>query len=315
MSPTVGATAGTEFSGIVAALGNNVGADSNNNNNKTAPVRIGDRVVGGIFGNNPLRHDNGAFAQYVAVPSRLVWRVPDGMDLAAAVTLPTALATVGLSLFQYMKLPMPQGNNNLQTPSEGPYVLVYGGGTATGCMAIQILKWAGFRPITTCSDASKERALRLGAAATFDYHSPDCSAQIGEYTAGTLGLALDCITDSSSMALCYEALGSEGGRYVALDFFPLRCHTRRSVQPDWVCTYTQFGHPVAWAPPYNLDARPHDHRTAESWYVVSQQLLDQGRIEPLPVEERSGGLAAIGEGMKEVRSGQIQGRKLVYPIA
>jgi aspyridone synthetase trans-acting enoyl reductase len=308
LSPAVGATSGTEFSGVVAALGKEVNTD------KATQVQVGDRVVGGIFGNNPLRLDNGAFAEYVAVPSRLIWRVPDDMDLAAAATIPTALATVGLSLFQYMKLPMPEYNHSTES-EEGRWVLVHGGGTSTGCMAIQILKWAGFKPITTCSDASRERALRLGAVATFDYHSPDCSAQIREYTAGTLGLALDCITDSSSMALCYEALGSAGGRYVALDFFPLRGHTRRSVVPAWVCTYTQFGNPVTWAPPYNFDARPDDLRTAEAWYVVSQQLLNEGRIEPHPMEKRSGGLAAIGEGMREVRSGRVQGRKLVYPIA
>jgi aspyridone synthetase trans-acting enoyl reductase len=269
--------------------------------------------VGGIFGNNPLRRDNGAFAEYVAVPARLVWHVPTGMDLASAATLPTALATVGLSLFQYMKLPMPDSSPDNR--STGSWVLVHGGGTSTGCMAIQVLKWAGFRPITTCSENSKERAIRLDAVATFDYRLPNCGPEIREHTGGSLGLALDCITDSASMALCYEALGTEGGRYVALDFFPLRGHTRRSVVPDWVCTYTQFGNPVAWAPPYNFDARPDDLRCAEAWYALSQRLLDEGSIKPHPKEERSGGLAALGEAMKEVRKGQVKGRKLVYPIA
>ncbi|KAK6851557.1 Trans-enoyl reductase apdC [Apiospora arundinis] len=91
------------------------------------------------------------------------------------------------------------------------------------------------------------------------------------------------------MALCYEALGPAGGRYVALDSFPLRGHTRRSVVPDWVCTYTQFGEPVAWAAPYNFDARPDDRRCAEAWYAVAQALLDAGRLEAHPKEERRGG--------------------------
>ncbi|KAI8276037.1 Trans-enoyl reductase [Colletotrichum sp. SAR11_57] len=261
MSPAVGATSGTEFAGVIVALGISVAGSDNAVRVKRhmRQLEIGDRVVGGIFGNNPLRRDNGAFAEYVAVPARLIWHVPTSMDLAAAVTLPTALATVGLSLFQYMKLPMPSPNSSADQDTAGSWVLVHGGGTSTGCMAIQVLKWAGFRTVTTCGSAeSKARAESLGAEVVFDYHSPTCGSDILEHTEGALGLALDCITDTSSMALCYEALGSKGGRYVGLDFFPLRGHTRRSVVPDWVCTYTQFGNPVAWAPPYNLDARPED---------------------------------------------------------
>jgi aspyridone synthetase trans-acting enoyl reductase len=317
MSPSPGATSGTDFSGVVVALGANVDADKFRANNNMKPIKIGDRVLGGVFGNNPLRHDNGAFAEYVAVPARLVWHVPTGMDFATAATLPATIATVGLSLFQYLQLPMPSSSSSDSgpSPSAAPFVLVYGGGTATGAMAIQVLKLAGFTPITACSPATAAQAMHLGAAATFDYHSPTCGAEVREHTADSLALALDCITDTASIGICYEALGSAGGRYVALDSFPLRGHTRRSVMPDWVCTYTQFGHPITWVPPYNLDARPDDRDCAEAWYVVAQRLLDEGRIKAHPKEERSGGLAAVGEGMDEVRKGQIKGRKLVYPIA
>nr|BBJ34511.1 putative enoylreductase [Alternaria solani] len=318
MSPAEGATSGTEFAGIVVAIGDNVDSDTFRVENHMQRLNINDRVVGGIFGNNPLRRDNGAFAEYVAVPARLIWHVPAGMDFGTAVCLPAAIATVGLSLFQHMNLPIPTNLANeipTSTAAAGPWVLIHGGGTATGCMAIQVLKLCGFRTVTTCSSESAPRALRLGAAATFDYRSPDCGASVREFTSGELGLALDCITDTSSMALCYEALGPAGGRYVALDSFPLRGHTRRTVRPDWVCTYTQFGEPVAWAPPYNFDARPGDRRCAEAWYALAQHLLDKSLLEPHPKEERAGGLAAVADGMQEVRQGLVRGKKLVYPIA
>lgn len=314
MSPSPGATSGTDFSGVVVAIGSDVNKDTFRSTNGMKPVNVGDRVFGGVFGNNPLRHDNGAFAEYVAVPARLVWHIPSGMDFSTASTLGAAVATVGLSLFQYMQLPMPTTSSTASS-EDGPFVLVYGGGTATGAMAIQVLKVAGFRPITTCSSTSAAHATELGATATFDYRSPTCGAELREHTGDTLTLALDCITDTASMNICYEALGSAGGRYVALDSFPLRAHTRRSVVPDWVCTYSQFGHPIAWAAPYNLEARPEDLVTAEAWYVIAQKLIDQGLITAHPKEERLGGLAAIGEGMEAVRRGQIKGKKLVYPIS
>ncbi|KAJ1326931.1 aspyridone synthetase trans-acting enoyl reductase [Microdochium nivale] len=316
LSPAAGATSGTEFSGVVVSLGSQVPSDPFRLENKLKPLAVGDHVVGGVFGNNPLCPDNGAFAEYVAVPARLVWHVPAGMDLATAATLPAAIATVGLSLFQHMKLPMLSPTvQGQQQQEDGPFVLVYGGGTATGCMAIQVLRLAGYRPVTTCSDKSAPLARSLGAAAVFDYRSPDCGSAIREHTGGTLGLALDCITDTSSMSICYEALGGSGGRYIALDSFPVRGHTRRSVVPGWVCTYTQFGGPVAWAAPYNFDARPRDRDCAEAWYAVAQKLLDEGRLAAHPKEEREGGLDGVSGGMEEVRKGKVQGKKLVYTVA
>jgi len=310
MSPAKGATSGTEFSGTIVSLGS-----ASSRTTKTGkPLQVGDLVLGGIFGNNPLRRDNGAFAEYVAVPSSLVWHVPHGMDLATAASLPTALATVGLTLFQHMKLPLPETTDKIPEGSK-PWILVHGGGTASGCMAIQVLKLFGYRPITTCSKQSAERALRLGAETTFDYKMPNCGAAVRDHTSNSLALVLDCITDSTSMALCYEAMGSAGGKYVALEAFPIRGHTRRSIVPDWVCTYTQFGEPVAWAAPYNFDARPSHLNCARSWYAVAQQLLDEGLLEPHPVEERSGGLSAVKGGMEEVFKRHVKGKKLVYAVS
>ena len=260
MSPQVGATSGTDFSGIIAALGSEVESDAWRKDNGMRPVKIGDPVFGGTFGNNPLRPHNGAFADYVAVPNRLIWHMPQGTSFSTAATLGAALATVGLSLFNYLELPLPYSNS----PAK-PTILVYGGGTATGAMALQVLKEAGLPTITTCSASSAEQATRLGAQAWFDYKSPTCGADIREHTGDTLAYALDCITDTSSMGICYEALGSSGGRYVALDAFPVRGHTRRSVRPDFVVTPTQFGQAIRWTPPYDLEPRPHDLKCAEIW--------------------------------------------------
>lgn len=320
MSPSPGATSGVDFAGVIVALGSGVNSDQFRAENNMKPLVIGDRVFGGVFGNNPLRHDNGAFAEYVAVPARLIWHMPAAMDFATASTIGATLATVGLALFQYLQVPMPSAKTIAESQAaasperKARMALVYGGGTATGAMAIQVLKLAGFTPITTCSPGSAARAMHLGAAATFDYRSPTCGADLREHTANGLELALDCITDTTSMGICYEALGSAGGRYVALDAFPLRGHTRRSVAAEWVCTYTQFGHAVAWVPPYNLDARPRDREVAEAWYVIAQQLIDENRIESYPKEDRTGGLAAVGEGMRAVWKGEISGRKLAYPL-
>ncbi|KAJ5669811.1 alcohol dehydrogenase [Penicillium macrosclerotiorum] len=299
MSPSPEATSGCDFSGVIISMGSVV----------KSQVGVGDRVCGCVFGNNPIRLDNGAFAEYVAVPAQLVWKIPAQMSFQTAATLGIGFATAGLALYHGLQLPLP-----VSGPEVPSAVLVYGGGTATGTLAIQLLRLSGLTPITTCSPRNFNRVKRLGAVAAFDYRSPTCGTDIREYTRDRLALAMDCITDTRSMELCYTALGSAGGRYLALDPFPVRKHTRRSVQPDWICMFTQFDQFINWERPYNLDPRPEDRLFAERWYAVVQGLLDAGQIESHPYKERRGGLAGVAEGIDAVRKGEVNGYKLVYGV-
>lgn len=125
LSPSEGATLGCDFAGEVVAVGDAVGQN----------LIIGDRVFGCVFGNNPLELQNGAFAEYVVAPGDLVFRIPPDMSFATAATLAVGLSTVGLGLYHTLKLPLPG-----QPTKESATVLVYGGGTATGSLAIQMLR-------------------------------------------------------------------------------------------------------------------------------------------------------------------------------
>lgn len=132
--PSPGATAGTDFSGTVVALGPDIDPAK-------IRIKIGDRVCGNVFGSNPGDHATGAFAEYVSADVDLVARIPDEMtwEEAAAVggvghsTVALALWTSCISL-----------NGTPQRPFVGHdadrHVLVYGGSTATGTMAMQILR-------------------------------------------------------------------------------------------------------------------------------------------------------------------------------
>ncbi|KAG2002048.1 hypothetical protein GB937_009813 [Aspergillus fischeri] len=301
MSPTVGATLGCDFAGDVVATG----SDTNN-----LEFSIGDRVCGCVFGNNPNRLDNGAFAEYVAVPADLLFRIPENMDYNEAAKLGVGLATVGMSLYHCLKLPMEP-----EPAGKSPYVLVYGGSTATGTLAIQILRRSGYTPITTCSPHNFNLVKSLGAIAAFDYHSPTCGRQIRDYSSGTLCYALDCITDTRSMAICYEAIGPSGGQYLSLDPFPIRGHTRRSVKPNWVLSLTMYDQPIPWKRPFKRDARPQDWEFAKSWFQIAQKIIDAGEIRPPMSEVRACGWDGIPEGLGLLQRGEVSGRKLVYEVA
>lgn len=136
LSPTQGATVGCDFAGEVVEIGAAV----------EKPLTAGDRVCGCIFGNNPAQPGNGAFAEFVAVPGDLLLRVPAEMTLQSAATLGVGLATSGLALYQALELPWPRldlfepETQVVAEASSTSFILISGGGTATGTLAIQLAR-------------------------------------------------------------------------------------------------------------------------------------------------------------------------------
>lgn len=316
--PIVGATLGCEFSGNVVKVGSAVTNDS---------LTVGVAAFGCVYGNHPGQPHNGAFAEFVAVPGDLVYLLPKHLSYQEAATMGVALATVAMSTYYPWKFSIPQPDTDLSQlePSSPPstrhddvdaeYVLVYGGSTAMGAMALQLLRMSGLIPVCTCSPRNFAMVKALGAAEAFDYHKPSCGDDIRKYTSGTLAYALDCITDLSSMRICYAALGSNGGRYMGLDPLPLRAHTRRDVKPDWTLVFTMFNKPLNVGRPFARPARPKDRAFAKGWYESTQPLINTaGQIKPHPIDLGSAGLQGVIQGLARMRKGDVSGVKLVYDL-
>lgn len=139
--------------------------------------------------------------------------------------------------------------------------------------------------------------------------------EIRNYTKGGLSFALDCVTQPQSMRLCYEAIGTEGGRYVGLDPFPATVqYTRRDIKAEWQNALCLFGNAVKLSGPYARPARAKDREFAKVWFPIAERLIADRLLRPCPIEVRSGGLQAVTSGINDLRSGQIRGRKLVYQI-
>ena len=126
-----GATSGSDFAGVVAAVGAEVATEHR--------FAIGDRVAGAVHGANPADTTSGSFAQWVAGTADIMMKVPEDVNWdAAAAVGGTAFATLGLVFFDSMRLSYTP--EKPATREQSFFVLVYGGGTATGTMAIQLLK-------------------------------------------------------------------------------------------------------------------------------------------------------------------------------
>lgn len=113
------------------------------------------------------------------------------------------------------------------------------------------------------------------------------------------------------MRICYEALGAAGGRYVALDSFPIASHSRRAVRPSWVFAMSAFGSAVDWVAPYKCGASPADREFAAAWTREVAALVGAGDVRPPRYRVVGETLDDVGQGLEELRSGRVSGTKLV----
>ncbi|MFK0101218.1 MULTISPECIES: NAD(P)H-quinone oxidoreductase [unclassified Streptomyces] len=146
---------GLECSGRVSALGPGV-----------TGWAVGDEVCALLAG--------GGYAEKVAVPAGQLLPVPKGLDLVRAAALPEVTATVWSNVFMVAHL----------RPAET--LLVHGGSSGIGTMAIQLAKAVGARVAVTAGSPEKlARCAELGADILIDYREQDFVEEIRETTAGS----------------------------------------------------------------------------------------------------------------------------------
>ena len=147
---------------------------------------------------------NGAYAERRAVPTPLVWTVPDGLDLGKAATVLAAFATANESLFHAGKL------------HAGETVLIHAGASGVGVASIQLAKRAGATVIATASDDDRlARLRRLGVDHTVNYRREDFVQAVGRLTGGR---GVDLVVDSVGGTTLQRSLlaAAKGGRVVFL---------------------------------------------------------------------------------------------------
>ncbi|SPO05364.1 related to toxD gene [Cephalotrichum gorgonifer] len=314
-SAAPGAIIGHDYAGTVVALGEEV--------LKSGRLAVGDRVAGPVHGMNKLAPDVGAFSEYVAAYADLILKIPDSMSFEEGASLGIGVATASVGLFKELGVPASLDQLLAGQPAsdedrgDREFVLVAGGATATGTRAIQLLKLSGLRPIATCSPANFDLVRRFGAESVFDYHNPECAAQIKEYTKGELAYALDCVTQADTTQLCYAAMGRAGGRYLALE--PYRdtiAQTRPlTVEASWMMILTIFGGKVALEGEYGRDECPEDRVFAARAFTAIQDLLDRGLIDAHPLKILPGGWEGVVGGVEAMRNQAMSGEKLVYSVS
>jgi putative PIG3 family NAD(P)H quinone oxidoreductase len=145
---------GLEVSGTVVACGTEV-----------ATLFPGQPVCALITG--------GGYAEYAVAPAGQCLPVPAALSMVEAAALPETLFTVWTNLFERAYA------------MEGDTVLVHGGTSGIGTMAILLGRIFGLTVIVTAgSDAKCDRALEIGAAHAINYRTQDFVAEVQRLTEG-----------------------------------------------------------------------------------------------------------------------------------
>jgi len=130
----------------------------------------------------------------------------------------------------------------------------------------------------------------------FDYHDPECSRLIKEYTKGELYYILDCVSTESSYKLIADALPETPKKPVqVVALLPADAWPRKDITPTVLLAYTSLGKAFN---KFGIDfpeIAPHFDYGVMFW-KLSQKLLADGKVKPHPVALRKGGLAGIPGG-------------------
>ncbi len=143
---------GLEVSGVVIAVGAGV-----------TRWKPGDAVCALVNG--------GGYADFCLAEEPLTLPIPAGFDMKLAAALPEALLTAWLNVLMLGRL------------KAGEWLLVHGGSSGVGTMAIQLAQLEGARVLTTVGNGAKAEVCRkLGAAVTINYREQDFVAEVQRAT-------------------------------------------------------------------------------------------------------------------------------------
>jgi putative PIG3 family NAD(P)H quinone oxidoreductase len=113
----------------------------------------------------------GGYAEYCVAPVGTCLTVPEGLSLVEAAAMPETLFTVWVNMFE-------RG-----FAADGDWVLVHGGTSGIGTMAITLGKLFGLHVIVTCgTDEKCARALELGDEAAIIYRTHDFVEEVHRAT-------------------------------------------------------------------------------------------------------------------------------------
>jgi NADPH2:quinone reductase len=240
---------GIEMSGVVAECGRDV-----------RRLTVGQRV---LVSARELPERAGCYAEYIAVPERAPFPLPDDVDLEAAACLSNY--QVGYHILHTAGRVVPGGTAVIDSAAGG-----------LGSALVQLAKIAGMRVIAIAGGKEKVDALRkFGADHAIDYRREDPVARVAEITAGKgADLVLDC-QGGAGLAQKFPMVGPFG---LIVSYGRLKGQPEENLVEKLGGTYFNASPAVRFFTMHTMDDMPWLRAQAMDYLIAK---LRDGTIRPL----------------------------------
>ncbi|KAI0787307.1 GroES-like protein [Fomes fomentarius] len=275
---------GLDAAGTVEAVGEGV-----------TTFKKGDRVLYEGYLDNKLA----TFQQYTVVAASLAAKLPEKISFEQGAAIPLALTTAAIGLYHAQGGPQfvaPWVEGGKSKYASQPIVVI-GGSSVVGSLAIQLARLSGFSPIITTASLKNAPLLQsFGATHVFDrtLSANDLRAEVNKVAGGPVLVVYDAISLPETQIAAYGLLAPNGKLVTVLpEAIKEPSDGRSLVQVHGVIQF------------------PQHQEFGKKLYEELPSLLESGDIKPLNVEIVPGGLGGIAAGLDKFKNNQVSATKLV----
>ncbi|TDL25380.1 GroES-like protein [Rickenella mellea] len=284
---------GNDVAGYIESVGEGV-----------TEFKKGDRVA--AFSKMATQENKyGAYQEYTVAPSTTTFPLGPNTSFEDASTLPLAAMTAAIGQFVRLGLPQPP-ESGFASARDDYATIINGAATNVGAFAVQLAKRAGLHVIGVAGSTSYAKSMGVDELVNYKEENNLESALVKAAKSREVSYAYDCVSENGSILLLARVLSktSADGKGKVNHILHLADGESKQIpngiEPVLTWVDTAYGEYVEFAAKY--------YRLLGRW-------LDEGSFKPSRVRLVPGGLAGVGEALKELQEGKVHGEKLVYRIA
>lgn len=289
-----GTNQGDDIAGVVRKIGSAV-----------INFKPGDRVAAY---HDMRRQGGGAYAHYAIAPEHAAFHIPPHIDFEQAAAIPLSYMTAAVALFVRLGLPEPwlARAHPEKLPEAG--ILIFGAASSVGSYAIQLARYAGIHPIIAIAGNGLPLVMKMiernKGDIAIDYRQENLSLVNDiKFALGgkSLLFALDAVSDKSKSTYdnILEVMAPGGSLATVIPLKPGDEETSPSVN----VTFTSVG--------VVFDS---DKDFGEVWFKLASRGLQEGWLQPHPVELLQDGLLGIEGALKNLQEGKVSAKKYVARV-
>ncbi|TKY90141.1 hypothetical protein EX895_000139 [Sporisorium graminicola] len=292
---------GNDVAGHIEAVGS-----------KVKDLQKGDKVIAFTYIAKADKY--GAYQPFTVAPAWTTAKLADHVSFEDGVTLPLAITTAFVGLFDKLGLPEPSANGKPASGADEIQLLVWGASSSVGAFVVQLAKIAGFKLVAIAGAAKDEvQSLGIGGDKIVDYRA-DRAQVVANLNKAAGGVPFTHIYDAISTEETFETIvdllstsPNKGGKVTTLWKSPYNDgEASEKLEKEKAISFN-------WTACSSVHADKKEF--GERWLRLVAEWLGQGKIQPNKAQIVEGGLDGIPAALRLLEENKISFRKLVARIA